>query len=214
MFTGIVEEIGHLTRMARGRDGWSMAVAANKVLQGSEIGDSIAVNGTCLTVTALTAAHFTVGVSPETRARTNLERLKTGDAVNLERAVTPATRLGGHFVQGHVDGVGTFSAKRSDGEALWLTVQAPSEIMRYVVPKGFICLDGTSLTVVDVTADSFSIMLVAHTQKHVILPQKPVGYTVNIEVDILGKYVEKFLGGQRPETAGLTMEKLADKGFG
>ncbi len=213
MFTGIVEEIGHLAQVKNAASGVEMCFNARLVLEGTRIGDSIAVNGTCLTVTQLTPTSFTVGVAPETRSRTNLVALKAGHGVNLERAVTPTTRLGGHFVQGHVDGVGTLVEKRSDGEACWLTIRAASEIMRYVVPKGFICLDGVSLTVVEVWPDRFNIMLVPHTQQEVILPAKKVGDAINIEVDILGKYVEKLLAGHTTSGPGVSAELLQDNGF-
>ena len=212
MFTGIVEEIGSVSAITNSGTGYEMTFKAARVLQGTQIGDSIAVNGTCLTVTVFDADHFKVGVAPESLQRTNLGQLKVGDPVNLERAVTPSTRLGGHIVQGHVDGTGTVLEKRRDRESLWVTIKADPEVMRYIVPKGFICLDGVSLTVVDVWPDRFNIMLVAHTQEHIILPQKPTGYRINIEVDIVGKYVEKFMVGHR-QAHGITPEMLAENGF-
>lgn len=204
--------MGKLKAAKREQSGWEMTFSASVVLEGTKLGDSIAVNGTCLTVTAFDAAGFKVGVAPETRSRTNLVDLVVGDPVNLERAVTPSTRLGGHYVQGHVDGVGRLIDIRCDRDALWFTIRAAEDIMRYVVPKGFIALDGTSLTVVDVKADHFTVMLVPFTQDHIILPGKKVGYGVNIEVDILGKYVEKFLAGAR--SGGVDKQFLRDHGYG
>lgn len=213
MFTGIIEEIGTVARIVSGASGYAMTFNADIVLEGTQLGDSIAVNGTCLTVTALEGRTFTVDVAPESRARTNLADLKVGGPVNLERAVTPSTRLGGHMVQGHVDGVGKVVEMRPDKEALWVTIEAEPAILRYVVPKGFICLDGVSLTVVEVWPTRFNIMLVPHTQSHIILPQKSVGYPVNIEVDIVGKYVEKFVAGPLANKTGVTMETLRENGF-
>ncbi len=155
-----------------------------------------------------------MGVAPETRSLTNLEQLKIGDRVNLERAVTPSTRLGGHYVQGHVDGIGLISKMVPDGESLRVYFTAPEALLKYMVPKGFIALDGVSLTLVDVTKDSFSIMLVAYTQNHIVLPSKKPGERVNIEVDILGKYVEKIIGSRLGgATSGITHNLLKENGF-
>ncbi|MBI1877946.1 MAG: riboflavin synthase [Chloroflexi bacterium] len=213
MFTGIVEEMGVVVKVQRTGQGYDLTIRAKQVLEGTQIGDSIAVNGTCLTVTRLTANTFTVGLSPETRARTNLEYLREGQMVNLERSLTPATRMGGHFVQGHIDAVGAVTAFRPDEDALWVTVTAPDELMPYIVPKGFIALDGVSLTVVDVAANTFSITLIAYTQQHITLPRQPVGYKVNIEVDILGKYVEKIISHRLDGKGGITPEFLAEHGY-
>lgn len=213
MFTGIVEEMGLVARVQRTEKGYDLMIQAKKVLAGTQVGDSIAVNGTCLTVTHFNRGSFSVGLSPETRSRTNLAHLQEGHAVNLERSLTPTSRMGGHFVQGHVDGVGTVTAFRPDEDALWVTVSPPGELMRYIVPKGFIALDGVSLTVVDVTAHSFTVTLVAYTQQHITLPRQPVGYKVNIEVDILGKYVEKIIGQQWARQGGISPEFLAEHGY-
>jgi riboflavin synthase len=212
LFTGIVEEIGTVASISAGARAYSLRIDADVVLGGTKLGDSIAVNGTCLTVTSLSATSFTVDVAPETRSRTNLAQLVVRDAVNLERAVTPTTRLGGHLVQGHVDGLGTITDLYPDGEALWVTIRASTDILRYVVPKGFISLDGVSLTVVDVSSSTFNIMLVPHTQNHIILPRKSIGYHINIEVDIIGKYVEKFVAPFHSGTT-LTLDKLRENGF-
>lgn len=213
MFTGIVEEMGTVARLQRVGAGYDLTIRAKTVLEGTNLGDSIAINGTCLTVTHLSPATFTVGLSPETRGRTNLVQLKEGQQVNLERALTPSTRMGGHFVQGHVDGVGTVTAFRPDADALWVTIAAPADLMRYIVPKGFIALDGVSLTVVDVTDQTFTVTLVAYTQQHITLPKQTAGYKVNIEVDILGKYVEKIMSHRPAQPTGITPKFLTEHGF-
>ncbi|KAL3574400.1 hypothetical protein D5086_025013 [Populus alba] len=153
---------------------------------------SIAVNGTCLTVTDFTNQDFTVGLSPETLRKTSLIELKTGSLVNLERAVQPISRMGGHFVQGHVDGTGVIVEKVPEGDSLWIKVKTEKGLLKYIVPKGFIAVDGTSLTVVDVFEEEgcFNFMLVSYTQQKIVVPLKEVGQKVNLEVDILGKYVE------------------------
>lgn len=220
MFTGIVEEIGTVARLSRNDKGYDLAINSHKVLGGTILGDSICVNGVCLTVTQMWNGGFTAGVSPETRDVTNLMDLKAGSKVNLERSATPTTRLGGHYVQGHVDQVGTISQFRQDDDALWVTIDFPAEMMRYIVPKGYITLDGTSLTVVDVYESSFTVQLVAYTQTEIILPTKKVGDKINVEVDVLGKYVEKMLGYYQPDSqkkeksGGITADFLAQNGYG
>ena len=193
MFTGIIEEIGTVETLAEVAGGWSLTVQATTVLENTRLGDSLAINGACLTVTNLTNHSFTVGLSPETLRRTNLGDLKPGDGVNLERSLTLNGRLGGHFVQGHIDGTGVVRAFHPEGDSLWVTVAAPAALLRYIVPKGYIAVDGTSLTVVDVLDDAFTFMLVAYTQQHITLPRKSIGSRVNLEVDMLSKYVEKFM---------------------
>lgn len=194
MFTGIVEEIGSVKSLLEVMGGWSLAIGAKTVLGGTHLGDSIAINGTCLTVTALTEDTFTVGLSPETLRRTNLGDLRANDEVNLERSLVANGRVDGHFVQGHVDGTGAVRAFRPEGDSLWVTIESAPDLLRYIVPKGYIAVDGVSLTVVEVFPDAFTFMLVAYTQQHIILPHKPLGSRVNLEVDVLGKYVEKFIG--------------------
>lgn len=208
MFTGIVEEIGTVIRAQRAGAGYALEIQARQVLEGTRLGDSIAVNGVCLTVTRLGSTGFTAGLSPETRARSNLVQLQPGDRVNLERSLTPTSRLGGHFVQGHVDGVGKLTSKRAEQDSLRIEIAAPSSLMRYIVPKGFIALDGVSLTVVDVGPDWFTVVLIAYTQTQITLAGRGPGQVVNIEVDILGKYVEKQLamrfGGHAPHAENYT----------
>ncbi|KAL2328219.1 hypothetical protein Fmac_021646 [Flemingia macrophylla] len=199
LFTGIVEEMGTVKNLgASANGGFDLKIGASTVLEGVHLGDSIAVNGTCLTVTEfdLKDSNFTVGLAPETLRKTSLSELAAGSAVNLERSVTPASRMGGHFVQGHVDGTGVIVSMVPEKDSLWVKVRAEKGILKYVVPKGYIAVDGTSLTVVDVFDDEgcFNFMLVAYTQQNVVIPLKKVGDKVNLEVDILGKYVERLLG--------------------
>lgn len=178
-----------------GGGGWSVTISdAEPILNDCHDGDSISINGTCLTVTSFNKSSFKVGLAPETLRRTNLGQLKVNAKVNLERAVLPHTRLGGHFVQGHVDTTATVVSRTPDENSLWFKL-APKDksYMRYIVPKGFIALDGTSLTVVEVNDAEgwFTIMLISYTQSHVVLPHRQEGDTINIEVDMVGKYVEK-----------------------
>ena len=193
MFTGIIEEIGRIIEIEDGHDSFALVIGANVVLDGTESGHSISVNGTCLTVTELFDEAFKVGLAPETLSRTNLGSLTVGDGVNLERSLTPTSRMGGHFVQGHIDGTGTILSMRPDEDSLWMEIGYDPRQMRYVVPKGFIAIDGISLTVIDARDDRFTFMLVAYTQDHVALGQKQPGDPVNVEVDILAKYTERVL---------------------
>jgi riboflavin synthase len=210
MFTGLVEEIGVVAAVAKSAESFGLSISATTVLDGLKLGDSIAVNGVCLTVTAFDDKSFTLGLAPETLARTNLGELVAGDAVNLERALLPTTRLGGHFVQGHVDTTGTIAAFRPDRDALWLTVKTDAALMRYIVTKGYIAIDGTSLTVVDTGADWFNVTLVDYTQAKIILPRKKPGERVNLEVDILAKYIERLTQSQAG--AKITPEFLEQHG--
>ncbi len=202
MFTGIVEEIGDVEGLRESNGGWTLTVRARAVLEDARLGDSLAVNGACLTVTALQPNAFTVGLSPETLRRTNLGDLRPGDGVNLERSLAVTGRFGGHFVQGHIDGTGVVRAFRPDGDSLWVTVETGPDLLRYIVPKGYIAVDGVSLTVVDVFPDSFTFMLVAYTQQHIVLPRRAPGSRVNLEVDVLAKYAEKLLGEGRYAARG------------
>ena len=217
MFTGIIEEVGALERLAGGE----IAIRAEKVLEDVALGDSIAVNGICLTVTHFDAAHFTADVMPETVRRTSLAELKRGSRVNLERALTLRSRLGGHIVSGHIDGVGTLAAMQEEGNAILLTVRAGADILRYIVEKGSVALDGISLTVARVSAADFTVSLIPHTREITNLREKRSGSRLNIETDILGKYVEKLFPGVRtqgesdaPKSAGkITMDFLRQQGF-
>jgi riboflavin synthase len=197
MFSGLVEEIGQVRELVSGPDGTRLSIGARLVLEGLALGDSVSVDGTCLTVTQLDSDGFWVGLSPETQQRTNLGERRTGDALNLERAVPVGGRLGGHYVQGHVDGVGRVVEKQPEGDSLRVWFTAPPELLRYIVVKGYICIDGISLTVTDRAGDRFGVALVAYTQQMVTLPNKPVGAAVNLEVDVIAKYVESLLEGRR-----------------
>jgi riboflavin synthase len=213
MFTGIVEELGTVQSLVQAGGGFHLSVRAAKVVEDLRLGDSLSVNGACLTVTRFDAAGFTVGLSPETLRRTTLKQLRRGDRVNLERALRPGDRMGGHYVQGHVDGVGTVAGRRQEGDSLVVKVAAPEGITRYVVEKGFIAVDGTSLTVTERGDEWFAVSLIPFTQEAVTLAEKGIGDGVNLEVDIIAKYVESFLTrreGQRGVTAGF----LAEHGFG
>lgn len=210
MFTGLVEEIGTVRDISRKEGGHVLAVSARETLEGVKRGDSIAVNGVCLTVTDFDENGFFFGLAPETRAKTNLEDLAPGAPVHLERAALPSTRLGGHYMQGHVDGTGVIKAFRPDEDALWMTVAAPSSLMRYIVPKGYIAVDGASLTVVHTGSDWFDVTLVAYSREKLALPRKQPGARVNLEVDILAKYVERLLA-REPDR--LSRNFLAEHGF-
>ena len=206
MFTGIVEEIGSVSALQPG----SLVVKARHVLEDLRLGDSIAVNGACLTVSHLERDGFSVGLMPETLRRTNLGRLRAGEPVNLERALKLGGRLGGHFVQGHVDGTGRLLSIWPEDQAAWLRFSAPPEVARYLVPKGFVAVDGVSLTVVECDEESFTVSLVAYTRHNVTLGQRQPGYVANLEADVLGKYVEKLTQQRGP---GITPEFLASHGF-
>lgn len=194
MFTGIVEEVGMVKGIRQTEGTFILDIAATTTLEDAALGDSISVNGTCLTVTALTEKLFSVGLAPETLRRTSLGSLGAGDGVNLERSMPANGRFGGHVVQGHVDTTGRIEEKEADGDSLRLTIALDRQYLRYLVPKGYVAVDGISLTVIDVLDEAFTLMLIAYTQENVILGQKPVGYEPNIEVDIFGKYVERLFG--------------------
>ena len=206
MFTGIVEEIGRVTSAQPG----NLVITVSQVLQGMEVGGSIAVNGVCLTVTSLDSNSFSVDIMPETLGRTNLGLLGAGDEVNLERPLTLEKQLGGHLVQGHIDNTGRVTSVTRDGEAVLIRFEAPPEAMRYVVRKGFIAVDGVSLTIVDYDASSFLVSIVEYTQKHTTLGSRRVGDLVNLEVDVIAKYVERLSQAHRP---GLTIDFLQEHGF-
>ena len=215
MFTGIVEEMGTIQAIRRGRSSAVLEIQAETVLSDVHIGDSIAVNGVCLTVTSFSAPGFTADVMHETLDRSSLSRLKGGSRVNLERAMAADGRFGGHIVAGHVDGVGTVTALRRDDNAIWYTIQAGPEILRYVVEKGSITIDGISLTVAAVAEGGFSVSIIPHTAAQTVLGERREGDLVNLETDIIGKYVEKLLSpGPGPKAGGaITREFLTRYGF-
>jgi len=201
MFTGLVSEIGAVVSLERLDGGLSveLTVSAVIVLRGVKLGDSISVNGVCLTVIRFTRTTFSAGLAPETLQRTNLGDLKKGSLVNLEQSLAANGKLGGHFVQGHVDGTGTIEEFRQDKDSLRVRISAAPELVRFIIPKGFVAIDGVSLTVVDVldaksnALPSFTFMLVKYTQEKIVLPKKKVGERVNIEVDVMGKYIVNFI---------------------
>ena len=206
MFTGIVEEIGRVTSVQSGK----VTIAASDVLRGLEMGGSIAVNGVCLTVSDFSANSFSVDIMPETLKRTNLGLLTAGDGVNLERPLALGGPLGGHLVQGHVDATGRIASIIWDDQTMLVRFESPPEVMRYVVEKGFITVDGVSLTVVTKDISSFQVSIVDYTQKHTILGSRRVGALVNLEVDIIAKYVEQLSLARSP---GITVDFLQEHGF-
>ena len=206
MFTGIVEEIGKVKGVSPGR----LNIEASKVIEGTKPGDSISVSGACLTVTSISNKDFCVEVMPETIRHTNLGRLQFGDAVNLERAVPADGRFGGHFVQGHVDDVGKVLSLKPEEGAFIARISAPSHLMSYVVSKGFIAVDGVSLTVNDYDDFSFSVSLVAYTREYTTLGIIKPGDIVNLEVDIIAKYVDRL---KQRDNRGVTLDFLEEHGF-
>ena len=215
MFTGIVEEVGAVGRIEKGRHSAVLAISARQILEDLKIGDSVAENGVCLTVTSLSAQGFTADVMHETLNRSSLAQLKSGSHVNLERAMPADGRFGGHIVAGHVDGMGRIIRIERDDMAIWYTIQAEPAILRYIVEKGSIAIDGVSLTVAKVTADSFAISAIPHTVQNTILSERRKGDLVNLENDMIGKYVEKLLNpapAQRRESR-LTRDFLSACGY-
>lgn len=206
MFTGIVEEIGKVKGVSPRR----LNIEASKVIEGTKPGDSISISGACLTVTSISNNDFCVEVMPETIRRTNLGRLQFGDAVNLERAVPADGRFGGHFVQGHVDDVGKVLSVKPEEGAFIARISAPSYLMPYVVTKGFIAVDGVSLTVFDYDDFSFSVSLVGYTREHTTLGIMKPGDVVNLEVDIIAKYVDRL---KQRDNRGVTLDFLEEHGF-
>ena len=208
MFTGIIEEVGKLKSFNGGR----IEISCEKVLSDVEIGDSISVNGICLTVTDFAQNSFAADVMPETVRRTSLGELQTGGAVNLERAMKIGDRFGGHIVSGHIDGTGKILNIRPEGNAVFIDVAAQSNILRQIATKGSVALDGISLTVVEATTEKFCISMIPHTLTVTNFKFKHVGSLVNIETDILAKYIERLLNF-KPAPIELTREVLAANGF-
>ena len=215
MFTGIVEEIGTIQEIKQGTKSSILTVQGKKIFEDLKLGDSVAVNGVCLTVTGININTFTADVMSETINRSSLGSLKTGGHVNLERALPANGRFGGHIVSGHIDGTGTISAIEKDDNAIWYTVNTSDKIMRYIVEKGSVAIDGISLTVAKATADSLSISIIPHTAKATILSEKNRGSIVNLENDVVGKYVEKLIASQQIEKrpSNITREFLAKAGY-
>ncbi len=227
MFTGIVEEVGTLRAIHVGSQSAQLQIAATNVRAGTRVGDSILTDGTCLTVTALSAVGFTADAMPETMRRTTLGMRRPGDRLNLERSLRADSLLGGHLVTGHVDGVGSVRALESEGNALVLTIAAPAEVTRLSVPRGSVAVNGASLTVVDSSPDSIRVALIPHTAAVTNLGELKPGATVNLEADVIARYVatllQRMIGGdgderasssrRQPSGGGLTWEKLGESGF-
>lgn len=215
MFTGLIEEIGRVQSIVKSTKSAKITVKASKVLEDVKIGDSISTNGVCLTVTEFDSKSFVVDVMAETVRRSNLNNLSPGDEVNLERALKVGDRLGGHIVSGHIDGVGTISKYEDEDNAVWITISASSELLRYIVQKGSIAIDGVSLTVAYVDNSVFKVSIIPHTKDVTTLLRKKVGDNVNLECDMVGKYIEKLLGvkEQAPVKGGIDFNFLSEHGF-
>lgn len=213
MFTGIVEEIGYLESVARSGQSMKIRIKAAKVLEGVKIGDSISTNGVCLTVTAFDTSSYTADVMPETMRLTNLGRLVKGSPVNLERAMPASGRFGGHIVSGHIDGVGQVRSFREEDNATWIGVACPQKLLKYIIAKGSIAMDGTSLTVVDTDKSGFWVSIIPTTKEATALLNKQPGDPINLECDIIGKYVERLLAFQDHGKADISMDFLKDNGF-
>ncbi|MCI5892270.1 MAG: riboflavin synthase [Clostridiales bacterium] len=212
MFTGIIEEIGELKSINRSSNSAVLTIGAKTVLEDIHLGDSIAVNGLCLTVVRFDKNSFSADVMPESLKRSSLGSLKTGNLVNLERAMPANGRFGGHIVAGHIDGTGIISSIRKDSNAVWYTIKTEQSILKYIVEKGSVAIDGISLTVAEVGSDSFSVSVIPHTAENTILPTKRTGDMVNLENDCIGKYVEKLMSADNAN-GGITREYLAKFGF-
>lgn len=216
MFTGIIEEIGKIKSIKKSGDGASIVIEARKVLEDVKLGDSIAVNGVCLTVNHFNHNSFTVAVMAETMRRSNLKNLKAGDLVNLERAVAVGARLGGHLVSGHIDDVGIIRQYEKEDNAVWVTIEPPPQLLKYIIHKGSIAVDGISLTVAYVDDRIFKVSIIPHTRDETTLIDKGVGQLVNLECDMIGKYIEKLIKTgveEKQGKKGITMEFLAQYGF-
>lgn len=217
IFTGIIEELGVVKSIAINGASGCITIKAKKVLEGTQLGDSIAVNGTCLTVTSINSDGFSADVMAETVKRTSLSQVGKGDLVNLERAMILNGRFGGHIVSGHIDGTGTITKYTKEENAIWVTIKAPDEILDLIVEKGSICIDGISLTVATVSDQDFQVSIIPHTAKETTLIHKKVGSLVNLENDIVGKYIKKLMENNQEEQAkiasGLTMEMLEEYGL-
>lgn len=225
MFTGIIEETGKIESVANGNKSAIITIIADKVLKGTKIGDSIAVNGVCLTVTSISGNKFTADVMAETIRRSSLGTLKHGSKVNLERAMAADGRFGGHIVSGHIDGTGVIRSLERDDNAVWVEIETPDKLLKYIVEKGSIAIDGISLTVAKLTDDSFSVSVIPHTGEETTLLAKKPGDIVNLENDIVGKYVERLMNFNTSQKSpfdnktatstksNITMDFLTENGF-
>lgn len=216
MFTGIIEEVGVIKNIKMGAKSAVITIQAETVMEDIHLGDSIAMNGVCLTVTSFDKNSYSVDVMHETLRRTNLGALKGGSRVNLERAMAADGRFGGHIVAGHVDGTGVITSMKQDDNAVWIDIETDASVLKYIVEKGSITIDGISLTVAQVDSRSFAVSVIPHTGMHTTLLEKKPGDSVNLETDMIGKYVEKLLGYQEQEQkpkSNITMEFLMENGF-
>ena len=214
MFTGIIEEMGLVKKIDRGSKSCILEIQCNEVLTDAKIGDSIATNGVCLTVTTMSSNSYTADVMPETLNKSSLGELKIGDRVNLERAMVANGRFGGHIVSGHIDGTGYIEKTMQDDNAIWYTIAADSSLLKYIVKKGSIAIDGISLTVADVSERNFKVSIIPHSQSKTNLQFKKTGAIVNLECDIIGKYVEKLMDYKKEEEkSNITEAFLIQNGF-
>lgn len=213
MFTGIVEELGEVSAMARGRDSMVLTIKAKTIMSDLKLGDSVSTNGVCLTVTEKGSDYYKADVMHETMNRSSLGKLKPGSHVNLERAMSAEGRFGGHIVSGHIDGTGSITSIKKDDNAVWYTIAAPENIMRYIIEKGSIAIDGISLTVAKVTDKDFSVSIIPHTIKETTLGEKRVGDIVNLENDLIGKYVEKLITISQKKSGNIDKEFLLRNGY-
>lgn len=213
MFTGIVEELGTIANMQQTGEAMKLTISAQTILADVNLGDSIAVNGICLTVTSFSPHSFTVDVMPETMRTTSLQSLSRGWTVNLERAMSANGRFGGHFVTGHIDGIGTIIDKKRSYNAVYYKIQLPNELLRYCLQKGSVAIDGTSLTIFGIDESSITISLIPHTLSQSVIGTKTAGDIVNIECDMIGKYIERFITQPTSKKSSITENFLQDNGF-
>lgn len=218
MFTGIIEEVGTLKELSIGNGFGVIEIKCSKVLEDAKIGDSIATNGVCLTVREKSLGSFKAEVMGETLAKSNLGSLKIGDRLNLERALKLSDRLGGHIVSGHIDGVGIIVSIKEERDGTWFTISAPKEVLKYIIYKGSVGIDGISLTVAAVSDEVFKVSVIPHTLENTILIDKQINSKVNLECDLIGKYLEKFINIKNEEqeikeTSNITMDFLMKNGF-
>ena len=215
MFTGLVEEIGLIKKIKKSSKSAQITIGAKVVLEDTKIGDSISTNGVCLTVVSYDSSSFTVDVMPETMRRSNLRNLEIGSKVNLERALKLGDRLGGHIVSGHIDGVGIIKSFKEEDNATWITIEGASEILKYVIEKGSIAIDGTSLTVASVGDKTFSVSIIPLTRDETTLLKKDIGEEVNLECDMVGKYIERLtiFKGEEENNSSINIDFLRENGF-
>ncbi len=213
MFTGLIEETGTIQGVRAGSKSAVLTIKADKILADAKIGDSISTNGVCLTITSIAEGAFTVDVMPVTMGKTNLGKLKAGSRVNLERALRLGDRLGGHMVSGHIDGTGVLSAIEEDDNAVRIRIQADKSILKFIINRGSVAVDGTSLTVAALGDVWFEVSIIPHTGENTTLLNKRIGGEVNLECDMIGKYVERLLSFRESETSQISMEFLRENGF-